>query len=346
MGPDSEPTATGDDGPGAIFDRAETLITQSRWQAVVDLLGPVFHQARIGGDNRAVVRSGIILGRANSRMEHHVAAAESLRIALMAAQDLADPPMAADVLRFLAVAHHRAGDVSVARELLDEALRIVDDTGLENRRGGIQLEIGNACYATQQYTEAEKRYQEALRHPLGLEDELRLLCNLAMTYCDIGRFEEAIAPANRARERAIAANTYPHLRNSATGTLGRARAATGDVVGGLRLLGEAVHNARIAGDRLGLTNSLLWRGEILERTRHRSEAMAAYQEAFQIAGQRQSPYDVCTAAQGLSRLELAAGNHATARRWAFAALEAAERSEGAAKVREAREQLARIPPAI
>jgi len=331
-------------GPAGDLFAADQLLAQARWSETIKLLLPLAESSRATGDSRTFVLAALRIGRARSRLEHHAAAAEILRSALAASQELNDPALAADVLHYLGVAHYRTGDLSVSREFFDEALRIIDDLDLRDRRGGIYIELGNQAYGQQDYSTAESRYASALGQPLVLEDRLRALCNLSLVRCDSGRFDAAIEPAQEASRLAEREQALPHLASAGLALLGRARAGRGELTEGLRLMDGAIERDRARGDRLRLATTLLFRAEALEHAGKFRISEADYLEAHRISTERSSPRDVAQAALGLARIAAAEGRNTEARRWATEGLRAAERSEGKGLAKNAKELLDRLSP--
>ncbi len=345
MAPDRRPSHP-EETPeaGTKLEEADQLLAGSRWQEVLDLLGPVMASARARGDLRTFAASAVRIGHAHTRMDNRLATGELLREALAAAENLGDPTLAVDVLRALGGAHYRAGDLYIAQEFLEEAVRIAEDAGLDDRRAGLLVDLGNQAYERQSYGDAEGRYRAALAGSPSLEDRLRSLCNLALTLSDAGRFAEAASSAEEARALARDEWAYPHLFDAATGILGRSKGALGQTEEALRLIDETVPRATARGDRLRLTNAQLWRGEIMERLGRWEEAMACFKDAHLSASERASAFDVSEAALGIARLAQRRGDYATARRYANEALANAERAEGKGRIETAKRLLASLPP--
>ncbi len=323
----------------AAIQAGDRLLLQSKWQDAVRLLQPLADAAAEAGDWRTQALATIRIGRAESRMMHHTAAARALQAAVTAAQRIEDPTIAVDAIRNLGIVHQRAGDHASAREFLEEALRIADDVGLDDRRGGILLDMGNLSYQEQALVEAESRYAQALTHQLSLEDRLRALHNVALVRLEAGRAGDAREPAEELCRRADAESSFPHLFAAGLSLLGRIRAAEGATGEGLRILNDAIAKHRGLANGLSLTNALMFRAQILERAGRFADSRASFQEAHDTALARQSFPDASRAALGLARIAAAAKDHPTARQWAAIALNAAEQSGSAGLIREARELL-------
>lgn len=338
----SLPTEAGSPATAVAIAEADRLLSISRWSEVVDLLRPVLLDGQRAQDWPIVARASLRIGRAESRRLNHAAAAQALRLSLDAATRLSDPFLACDAFRHLGLVHERNGDLAIAAEFLDEALTLATDSGMEDRRGGILLDLGNVAYQGQDISAAEERYQQALDEKLGSEDRYRALHNMSMVLLETGRASEARPIAETLIRESEASGGYPHLQAAGLSLLGRIRAALGDVPTGLRLLDEALAKHEILGNGLSKTTSHFYRGEILEKAGRRLEAEAEYAECLNLSQKVHSLVDIGKAAFALARLTYSRGDANSAVAWAERAVASFREGENPTLAQDAARFLASI----
>ncbi len=339
MKPREEGVVVGGPATAGLLASADRLIRQSRWQEAIVLLAPLADGAYGAGDWATMASACIRIGRAESRMMRHAAAAQALQRALIAAGRLDDPGVKIDVIRNLGVVHDRAGDHEVAREFLGEARRLAEESGGHDQVGGILLELGNLDYEEQNFPGAARLYAGALAVPQTTEDRARALHNRAMVRIDERRPLEARQPAEELCALLEKEDSFPHLRAAGLCLLGTVRAAEGAPGEGLRLVNDSIGRHRGMMNGIGMMNALFARAMILEQLGRYPEASVSFREAHAEAVAKDSPSDQGRAALGLARVARAQGDDASARRWATAALEVAERGGSTGLAREARELL-------
>ncbi|MCW3125633.1 MAG: hypothetical protein JWO03_1291 [Bacteroidetes bacterium] len=123
-----------------------------------------------------------------------------------------------DILHDLAMNnHHAGGDTEESISYLDRALAVLEPTSMRTRKGVCLMGKGNVRFNGQRIEEALVFYKEAEAFFEGTESMSNLsaiLCNIGMSYTNLGRLDEAEPYLMRALELRIRLGSYWEIANS------------------------------------------------------------------------------------------------------------------------------------
>ena len=191
-----------------------------------------------------------------------------------------------------------AGDIARAQQSAQQAIDLASSQGSENLAAGGLIDLGSVYLAHGDYSLADEAYKRALslaQQNKGRGNEARASVNLASLRLQQRNAEEAQRYAETALNFYRQGN-YRKETSQATLILGRGKRLRGDYDGAIQVFEQQLKTAEEMADKalIGSTHSEL--GAALEQQERYSEALAHYQNRYELSKAAGDEKGVSTAA--------------------------------------------------
>ena len=251
-----------DESARARLDRAEKLLADRAPKDALGLLEPLLAEAEWSGDGVVVMEARHHIATARRQRGDYPGALEADRGALELSRSRGDRSFEARILRNLAVTLKSKGDYAEGLALGEQALVLHETLGEKEGAGRAATTLGALHDLRGEYALALQRYAQAeswLEASSG-RDYFALLRESAITYKNLGEYEEAAARYERALEGARrSGDRYGEMTTLLNA--GNVYTLLGDYERAIEHYERSLVMARAVGDRRGegfLVGNLGW----------------------------------------------------------------------------------------
>ena len=267
----------------ARLDRAVELLGLRAAADALAVLDPLRAEAESAGESTVLMEAEHHTASAWRQRGDYPRALEADRRALALARSGGDRSFEARILRNLAVTSKSKGDYAEGLAFAEEALAIHQALGEAEAAGRASMTLGALHDLRGEYPLALQRYDEAEQalRASGGRDYSTLLGEAAITYKNLGRYDEALARYERALEgHRQRGDRYGEM--STLSNVGNVYSLLGDFARAIDHYERALALAREAGERRGESFLLGNLGSVLLETDDAARALPYLRQSLEL----------------------------------------------------------------
>jgi CHAT domain-containing protein len=189
------PLAGASEALQARLDQSKALFDRRAYQEALQSLNTLLPDAEAAGDDAVIARTLFYIGRSHYFLSDYRTALPNLERALAVSRDAGDRPFEAEVLRGIGRLHKQQGTYAEGLQACEQSVAIFEALGETREAARTWITVGAIRDLMGQYRQALAAYEKAR---VGLQarkdDEYYTLFNeIAITYTNLGRYEDALA---------------------------------------------------------------------------------------------------------------------------------------------------------
>jgi tetratricopeptide (TPR) repeat protein len=268
-----------------LLAKGQALFNKGKWAEACKELSKAksaLERMKLDSDGKTILSQVLQLKAfAETRRGQYRIAIQAAERSLEISRSVGDQEGEADALRTLGYIHWLKGDLSVASDLLDDALVKAKECNANVLIGKIKIEQGNVIATRWQYDEAMDLYREAakiLKHENSLPDLSRAYNNLGFMLLRQKKHKEAITALKTAMDLADQSGDV-RIKNMAAINAAECFVMLGSLDVATEMLGPATDAMIEFDDKAGIASTYRLYGMIYTMTKKWPKAETYFRKA-------------------------------------------------------------------